>query len=86
MFGSGSALPTSLALLVRATLRWLFPPAHPSQPWPYSLRSHGRKVVLPPVVLHAHGGSCLTPRRLLTCGDGWNVNVKSASGGHRLRE
>jgi len=24
------------------SLRWLFPPAHPSQPWPYSLRSHGK--------------------------------------------
>ena len=43
-------------------------------------------VVLPPVVLHACCGLCVTPRRLLTCGDEWKVNVKSASGGHRLRE
>ena len=30
------------------------PARPPSQSWPYSLRSHGDYVVLPPVVLHAH--------------------------------
>ena len=61
------ALPTSLALLVRATLRWslrwLIPPALPfnPQPCPRRWRSYGGFVVLPrtSVVLYAYVGLCL---------------------------